>query len=91
MSVDFYFSRIEHDPLHPNRRRVRAFRRFDIANIFRDEIEPGDPQRFKRTFVRIGQIAVLNGKSIDEAFYQAQEEMRKKYSPFYWAAFVLVE
>jgi len=33
----------------------------------------------------------LNGKSIDDAFYQAQEEMRKKYSPFYWAAFVLVE
>ena len=65
MSVDFYFSRIEHDPLHPNRRRVRAFRRFDIANVFRDEIEPGDPQRFKRTFVCIGQIAVVNCKSID--------------------------
>ena len=33
----------------------------------------------------------LNGKNIEEAFYQAQAELRKKYSPFYWAAFVLVE
>ncbi|MDZ4808081.1 MAG: CHAT domain-containing protein, partial [Bacteroidota bacterium] len=33
----------------------------------------------------------MNGKSINEAFTQAQADMRKKYSPFYWAAFVLVE
>ena len=33
----------------------------------------------------------LSGKSIDEAFTQAQGNMRKKYDPFYWAAFVLVE
>jgi CHAT domain-containing protein/Tfp pilus assembly protein PilF len=32
----------------------------------------------------------LGGKNIEESFYQAQSEMRKKYSPFYWAAFVLV-
>ena len=34
---------------------------------------------------------LLGGKNIREAFYQAQKEMRSKYSPFYWAAFVLVE
>ena len=33
----------------------------------------------------------LKGKMIDAAFAQAQADMRKKYSPYYWAAFVLVE
>lgn len=33
----------------------------------------------------------LKGRSISEAFAKAQSDMRKKYSPFYWAAFVLVE
>jgi len=33
----------------------------------------------------------LKGKSIEQAFAQAQADMRKKYSPYYWAAFVLVE
>jgi len=33
----------------------------------------------------------MDGKTINEAFTQAQAEMRKKYAPFYWAAFVLVE
>ncbi len=33
----------------------------------------------------------MKGKTIHDSFTQAQEEMRKKYPPFYWAAFVLVE
>lgn len=33
----------------------------------------------------------MKGKSINQAFAQAQADMRKKYAPFYWAAFVLVE
>lgn len=33
----------------------------------------------------------LAGAGIRDAFYQAQAEMRKKYPPFSWAAFVLVE
>jgi CHAT domain-containing protein len=33
----------------------------------------------------------LDGKSIAESFYDAQADMRKKYLPYYWAAFVLVE
>ena len=33
----------------------------------------------------------MKGKTINEAFYQAQADMRKKYPAFYWAAFVLVE
>ena len=33
----------------------------------------------------------LKGKTIDAASTQAQADMRKKYSPYYWAAFVLVE
>lgn len=30
-------------------------------------------------------------KSIKSSFYETQNEMRKKYDPFYWAAFVLLE
>ncbi|MFZ1856983.1 MAG: CHAT domain-containing protein, partial [Chitinophagaceae bacterium] len=33
----------------------------------------------------------MKGKTINDAFTQAQADMRKKYAPFYWAAFVLVE
>ncbi len=33
----------------------------------------------------------LRGKTINDALAQAQADMRKKYPPFYWAAFVLVE
>jgi len=33
----------------------------------------------------------MKGKTINDAFTQAQSDMRKKYAPFYWAAFVLVE
>ena len=33
----------------------------------------------------------MKGKSINESFTQAQADVRKKYSQFYWAAFVLVE
>jgi CHAT domain-containing protein/Flp pilus assembly protein TadD len=34
---------------------------------------------------------LLSGKPVEESFALAQSDMRKKYSPFYWAAFVLVE
>jgi tetratricopeptide (TPR) repeat protein/CHAT domain-containing protein len=33
----------------------------------------------------------MKGKNINESFYQAQADMRKKYPAYYWAAFVLVE
>ena len=33
----------------------------------------------------------LNGMPIKDAFNEAQQFMRKKYDPFYWAAFVLIE
>ncbi|MEQ1678307.1 MAG: CHAT domain-containing protein, partial [Chitinophagaceae bacterium] len=33
----------------------------------------------------------LEGNSAREAFSMAQQEMRKRYSPYYWAAFVLIE
>jgi CHAT domain-containing protein len=33
----------------------------------------------------------LQGKGAREAFSEAQKQMRKKYPPFYWAAFVLIE
>lgn len=33
----------------------------------------------------------LNGMEIKGAFSMAQQNLRKKYSPFYWAAFILIE
>ncbi len=33
----------------------------------------------------------LKGKTIERAFEYAQKQMRSKYSPFYWAAFTLVD
>lgn len=33
----------------------------------------------------------LKGRKIEEAFAQAQADMRKKYPPYYWAAFVLIQ
>lgn len=33
----------------------------------------------------------LKGENIRQAFISAQNEMRKKYPPYYWAAFVLIE
>ncbi|MEO7924343.1 MAG: CHAT domain-containing tetratricopeptide repeat protein [Chitinophagaceae bacterium] len=33
----------------------------------------------------------LNGKTINASFSQAQADMRKRYTPYFWAAFVLVE
>lgn len=33
----------------------------------------------------------LKGNTIENAFSKAQAQMRKKYPPFYWAAFVLIE
>jgi len=33
----------------------------------------------------------LNGNSAREALHKAQLEMKKKYRPYYWAAFVLIE
>lgn len=34
---------------------------------------------------------LLSGKTIEDAFAAAQAIMRKKYPPYYWAAFVLIE
>jgi CHAT domain-containing protein len=33
----------------------------------------------------------LQGKTTREALNEAQKEMRKKYAPYYWAAFVMIE
>lgn len=34
---------------------------------------------------------LLNKQAVRDAFYNAQKEMRKKYGPFSWAAFILIE
>jgi len=34
---------------------------------------------------------LLNKNTVREAFYKAQKDMRKKYPPYSWAAFILIE
>ncbi len=34
---------------------------------------------------------LLDIKNVNEAFTRAQQEMKQKYDPYYWAAFVLIE
>jgi CHAT domain-containing protein len=34
---------------------------------------------------------LTRGMSVNEAFYRAQNKMKEKYLPYYWAAFVLLE
>jgi CHAT domain-containing protein len=34
---------------------------------------------------------LLNSKDIREAFYKSQKDMRAKYDPYFWGAFVLME
>ena len=33
----------------------------------------------------------LAGKDLHTAFYEAQQQLRSRYAPYYWAAFVLIE
>jgi CHAT domain-containing protein len=33
----------------------------------------------------------ISGMTKHEAFSNAQKEMRKKYPPYYWAAFIMIE
>ncbi|MDP1803248.1 MAG: CHAT domain-containing protein [Bacteroidota bacterium] len=42
-------------------------------------------------FMAIFYSKFSKNKDLKLSFYEAQKEMRKKYDPFYWAAFVLME
>ncbi len=49
------------------------------------------PDKETTEFMKLLYSNCLSNHSIREAFYLTQTTMRKKYNPYYWAAFVLVE
>jgi len=67
----------------------RAFKmagaKFLIMSLW--EVPDKETEEFMTTFYS----KLLNLKDIKQAFNQTQKEMRAKYDPYYWAAFVLIE
>ena len=51
------------------------------------QIPDKETEEFMTTFYS----KLLSIKDIKQAFLQTQKEMRQKYNPYFWAAFVLVE
>ncbi|MFT4019794.1 MAG: CHAT domain-containing protein [Agriterribacter sp.] len=49
------------------------------------------PDKETAEFMEIFYAQWLGGKTIREAFFTTQQTMRKKYAPYYWAGFTLVQ
>ncbi|MCU0461009.1 MAG: CHAT domain-containing protein [Bacteroidales bacterium] len=49
------------------------------------------PDEATSELMKLFYTSCLRGMNVREGFRAAQQKMRKKYDPFYWAAFVLVE
>lgn len=49
------------------------------------------PDKSTSEFMQLFYKYYLKGKSLKTAFNKAQGKMRKRYPPYYWAAFVLIE
>ncbi len=67
----------------------RAFKMAGVKNIIMSLWKVPDAQTAE--LFSIFYKECLGGKSIHEAFQLAQAKMRAKYSPYYWAGFVLLE
>ena len=67
----------------------RAFKmarvRYIIMSLW--QVPDKETQEFMTTFYS----KLMKTKDVRLSFTDTQKEMRKKYDPFYWAAFVLVE
>jgi len=49
------------------------------------------PDKETQEFMTMFYSKLLLYKNINKAFKEIQKEMRQKYDPYYWAAFVLIE
>lgn len=67
----------------------RAFKMAGVKNIIMSLWKVPDAQTAELFDVFYSEC--FNGKSIQEAFQTAQDKMKIKYSPYYWAGFVLIE
>jgi tetratricopeptide (TPR) repeat protein/CHAT domain-containing protein len=67
----------------------RAFKMAGVKNIIMSLWKVPDTQTAELFDLFYGEC--FNGKTIHEAFQSAQSQMKVKYSPYYWAGFVLLE
>lgn len=67
----------------------RAFKMAGVKNIIMSLWKVPDAQTAE--LFDIFYDAILTGKSIKEAFVNAQNQMQMKYEPYYWAGFILLE
>jgi CHAT domain-containing protein/Flp pilus assembly protein TadD len=67
----------------------RAFKLAGVKNMLLSlwKVPDAETAELMKTFYTYH----LQGKTTREAFTAAQKDMRKKYRPYYWAAFVLIE
>ena len=49
------------------------------------------PDKETQEFMTLFYTKLLKEKDINKAFKETQKEMRTKYDPYFWAAFVLIE
>ena len=67
----------------------RAFKLAGVKNMLLSLWKVPDAETAE--LMKIFYTYYLQGKTARESFAAAQKEMRKKYRPYYWAAFVLIE
>jgi CHAT domain-containing protein len=67
----------------------RAFKmagvKYEIMSLW--QVPDKETEEFMTAFYK----KLIKQKDIKQAFYQTQKEMRAKYDPYFWAAFVLIE
>src|SRR6266508_4162755 len=56
---------IKDNSVEVNRRRIDAFSRLNVADVFGSKIELCDVERFVRAFIDIREVAVANGEPVD--------------------------
>ena len=72
-----------------NQHLQRAFKMAGVKNIIVSLWKVPDAQTAELFEIFYGEC--FAGKTIHEAFQSAQSQMKAKYSPYYWAGFVLLE
>lgn len=67
----------------------RAFKLAGVENMMMSLWQVSDAET--ATFMKLFYSNWASGISIEEAFHKTQQTMRIQYSPYYWAAFILIK
>jgi len=67
----------------------RAFKMAGVDYLIMSlwQVPDKETEEFMTTFYK----KLIKQKDIKKAFAETQKEMREKYDPYFWAAFVLIE